>query len=692
MQSEKFDRGEVISGQRSVIHQAFADRGSILISMPLPATADELDDGWQQLEAMLASLRELARVATSAEGFYTPLLQQILAPLGMRGGIVWQRLASGSVQAICQQRPDLIQLDDDRDSQRFHLAAVEIVARGGRSEAVEPRSMLHGVANPTACTLLFAPVEVDGHCEFVIECFTDEECSAEALSGVKSLLDAIAVQAADYERTQRIRELQTLAADAEAVQSVTLGVHARLGLQATALTIVHDALRVFRCERASLLCWDGRRARLLAMSGVDSFDRRSATVRALEKLAALAAPAGELRFPNDEEQPPQVEQSLAAYIDEAHAHWLRAMPLHRHVSGEHDRPLPNDVIGMLVLERFSGSETADTSRAGYVFVQHAALALDNALLAHRWLWFRWASSWVGEAKMRSSARVWRRWAIAALFLVMVVIGLWPVEFRIAASGRLRPQQRQDIFAPLAGIVATVHVREGQAVTTDTDLVTLRSPALELQISEVAGKRQTAEASLTSARALRLQVNATDADRARAGAQEEELKATLAGLAEQSAILEQQRMRLVVTSPQAGIISTRDVERRLIGRPVNTGDLLLNVANLQGPWQLELDLPEFRLQDVLRAQANAQNPLSVRYLLASAPNASHAAQIESISDAAQLSADQQPIVPVIAALEGKPPVDARPEATVYAQIDGGRRPLAFVWLHDVWEAVKIRWWQ
>jgi hypothetical protein len=108
--------------------------------------------------------------------------------------------------------------------------------------------------------------------------------------------------------------------------------------------------------------------------------------------------------------------------------------------------------------------------------------------------------------------------------------------------------------------------------------------------------------------------------------------------------------------------------------------------------LELDLPEYRLQELLHARAKSDRPLAIQYLIAAAPRASHAATLASISDAAQLSADQQPIVPVIGELVGELPGDARPEATVYAQIDCGRRPLAYVWLHDVWEAIKIRWWQ
>lgn len=662
---------------------------------PLSSPSGEIiDEGWRSLEKMLGELRDLTHTASSPDDFYARLMQIVVGPLGLGGGVVWQRLANGSVQAIYQQCPDVIQLLDDRESQRFHLALVEIVGRTKQSQHAAARSTVQGIVNPTSCTLLFLPIVQGARSEYVLEFFTTERIASEALTGLLSVLEAVAHQASEYHRLELTRQLELQLSGNEQLRSFALRAHAQLNLMATAMTIVNEALLVLSCERAAVLQVIGRKARLLAISGSDGFERRSEVVRSLERLGAISAVAGPLQYPTTEELPVEIERPLAAYVDQGHAQQLHLIPLERMIFDRSDQESgeANAIVGILVLERFQGTDEVSSQQVIAQFSQHAAVALDNAVLAHRWLWFRWMSNWIGEGVIRKRARAWQRSALAGLCVLVIIASLWPVRFQLAATGRINPRVRQDIFAPAAGIVTEIHIREGEQVAEDAALLTLRSPALELQISELTGKRQATEAALASARSLRLHANSTEIERARSAADEEELKATLAGLAAQYEILDQQRRALVVRSPQAGKVITRDLQQRLMGRPVNPGDLLMRIAAVDAKWQLELDLPEYRLQDLLHAQQTQSQPLKIRYLIAAAPVESHHATLESIRDAAQLNDARQPVIPLIAALDSETPPDARPQATVYAQIACGHRPLAFVWLHDIWEAITIRWWQ
>jgi hypothetical protein len=45
--------------------------------------------------------------------------------------------------------------------------------------------------------------------------------------------------------------------------------------------------------------------------------------------------------------------------------------------------------------------------------------------------------------------------------------------------------------------------------------------------------------------------------------------------------------------------------------------------------------------------------------------------------------------VTAELADAPPAHLRPGATVVARVHCGRRSLAYVWLHEFWEAVRLR---
>jgi hypothetical protein len=58
----------------------------------------------------------------------------------------------------------------------------------------------------------------------------------------------------------------------------------------------------------------------------------------------------------------------------------------------------------------------------------------------------------------------------------------------------------------------------------------------------------------------------------------------------------------VKSPLGGQVVTWDLKNRLpIGRPVNRGQVLLCVADPDGPWQLELHMPEHRVGHVVQQQ-------------------------------------------------------------------------------------------
>ena len=67
-----------------------------------------------------------------------------------------------------------------------------------------------------------------------------------------------------------------------------------------------------------------------------------------------------------------------------------------------------------------------------------------------------------------------------------------------------------------------------------------------------------------------------------------------------ALLRHKEQRLVVRSEMRGQVVTWDIAGRLPGRPVQTGQLLMTIVDLQGDWELELYVPERRVGHVSRA--------------------------------------------------------------------------------------------
>jgi multidrug efflux pump subunit AcrA (membrane-fusion protein) len=168
----------------------------------------------------------------------------------------------------------------------------------------------------------------------------------------------------------------------------------------------------------------------------------------------------------------------------------------------------------------------------------------------------------------------------------------------------------------------------------------------------------------------------------------QLKEEIRGLEAQLQVVRQQQAQLLVKSPLAGVVITWDAERQLAGRPVKRGDSLLTVADLAGPWELILDVPDRRAGHVLAARRQRAE-LPITFQLGTDPGAVRRGTVKSISPATELSSQSEPVVHVTAVLADAPPAQLRPGATVVARIDCGRSSLGYFWLHELWEAVRLR---
>jgi hypothetical protein len=139
---------------------------------------------------------------------------------------------------------------------------------------------------------------------------------------------------------------------------------------------------------------------------------------------------------------------------------------------------------------------------------------------------------------------------------------------------------------------------------------------------------------------------------------DELDKKLAGLRRQSAVRKEERTRLKIVAPTSGTVSTSDVRELLDGRPVAQGQILLTVCRLDGPWRVELRVPESdggRLADALAGGAE----LGVTFSPASDPFVDHEARLRTLPPVARSTTDEGAVLVVEA--------DCR---TGQAEYDGG----------------------
>jgi len=290
----------------------------------------------------------------------------------------------------------------------------------------------------------------------------------------------------------------------------------------------------------------------------------------------------------------------------------------------------------------------------------------------------------------------RRLATCALVLagitaIVAALSLAPADFSVEARGELQPLVSREIFAPDDAVVRELRAQSGARVAAGEVLLVLRKPALDLEFKRVWGELQTASKKLAAVESEQLLNRREDETQRKRytelTAQQEELRAAIAGLQAQHAILRQQQSELEVRSPIAGELLTWNAEQLLAGRPVARGQVLLTVADLNGPWQLELRAPERRVRHLAEASHESAGGLDVSFALATNPGQILWGKLVRMGSRTEIAENEGAVVLLAADIDRDEIGERVPGAGVVARIHCGRRAIGYVWFHDLIDAVR-----
>jgi multidrug efflux pump subunit AcrA (membrane-fusion protein) len=350
-------------------------------------------------------------------------------------------------------------------------------------------------------------------------------------------------------------------------------------------------------------------------------------------------------------------------------------------------------LGALIIERFGGERMDDAyqTRIGLVS-SHARRALQNALEYENFPFFRVLAPvknwrWFGAARRLPKTVA----AFAGALAVILALIYVPADFEIEGRGTLQPRNRRNVFARSDGIVAEVRTDHAQECREGDILAVMTKSQLDFESSRVQGELQTARKRLASVQASRLELSPqTAADREKyyqLTAEEEEVQELLNSLTEQNAVLKEQRDDLLVRSPLTGQVITWNVRQLLEGRPVQRGQVLLQVADLTGPWVLEIEVPDDRIGHVLDAERELKPGLDVSFMLATEPGVSYRGTIEKVALSTDVRPPEKANVLVTVRIDREQIPRLRPGATAASHIHCGRRSIGYVWFHTLWETIQ-----
>lgn len=623
-----------------------------------------------RVDGLLEHAEILGRTSVSAPEYYAQVLGELSDILEAHSVAVWS------------VREDSVSLmfDTQGESDRDRIAT--FVEPVGRLEAdrtvIVPPSVGGRWPNSTEFARCMACVSVAPSLRLVLD--VRLPTAAQRGENIADAVAAVATVIVEFHRGRQLTRMFSLAAERDRVAGLCQSLHSTLDRRRIALDLANDGASVLQLDRVSVLLSENSDFRLEAATAVQELNRRANASRAIEQLVSEIRRQGTaLPWASGD----QAHEAARAYLQESGATRVRVEPLGPQ-AGSWER-----ACGAIVFESFgSGSLNPDYDGIAEI-CRHAATALANATafesqgLSGRWQ--RW--------KALAQSRPVR--TIAALFVgITLILTLIPADLELEAHGQVHPTQRRSVYAPADGIITQVAVSNAVRVDKDETLAVLRNPELDLEEQRVRGEIATTNARLAAVRASRLDLDRRGSNSPTAGqlaADEEELKQSLASLNRQLDIINRRVAELTLRSPLAGQVVRWDLIRSLESRPVRQGQLLMQIVDPAGPWEIELRIPDRNVRHVLAAQAAAKesNGLPVRFLFRMSPTTTYSARLNSVNLATDL--DQSGELSTLATVTVNPKnlPDLRPGSSVIAKIDCGRRSLGYVWLRELLEFLQTR---
>ncbi|MFI4873995.1 MAG: GAF domain-containing protein, partial [Blastopirellula sp. JB062] len=458
------------------------------MSSETPISVRTAEEARRQLDSLLDELADLADGATAPEQYWPELLSRLVFVTSAQGAAIWQLGGERRLRPLFEQGFDGIYGATHRDvAIEIDSCSLEAALRKPKSSAI----VSGGEAIP-ARLMLVAPLATAARATGLLVLYQPADLPAAAQNGQLRLLDAFAEIAVHYQERRLLADVAGAERDWNKQLRFARDVHLDLDVRKTAYRIVNDARHALDADRVSVAEWDGPKARVLAISGVDVVNRRAIVVRKLERLAtAVAQQRQPLIFQGDRDSlPPQIEEPLADYLEESSARLLIGLPLFKQEDQSTDQPSPShraSSIGVLIVERLEESDVERLLARTRGLAESATSALDNSQRFER-LPLRGLMQTIGTVLSQLGWRKLPRTLRYAVPLLLAIVALWwiPADFNIEVRGQLQPEIERHLFAPLDGYVDEVFVKHGEMVAAGQVVAQLRSPELELKQTEAAG--------------------------------------------------------------------------------------------------------------------------------------------------------------------------------------------------------------
>jgi multidrug efflux pump subunit AcrA (membrane-fusion protein) len=674
-------------------------------------SAETIEKTKQQIRGLVGEIAQLAKSDLEAEEFYAAFLQRVVQALAAVGGAVWVLGEGRKPQLSYQINLSEKLLDKESEEAGKHFRLLDYIIATNTGQLVPPLSGASDErmgGNPTRQLLVINPMGHDNQVEGLLEIFQRADTQPATQRGYLQFVKQMCELASEWFKNRKLRDLgdrHSLWAQAD---QFARQVHESLDVRETCYTIVNEGRRLLGCDRVTVAILKGGRCVVESVSGQDTLDSRSNVVTLLGKLATRVVASGEPLWysGSTEDLPPQIEQAIEDYVDQSYTKSLAVIPLRKPKHTEaapaagqqgEDQAHTGEIIGALVIEQIESDIPRDilAPRLDLVY-EHSARGLSNAI-DHNNLFLMPVWRTIGKSRVLVSARMLPRTVtITAAIVLLLLAGLLiPTDFDMRAKGILTPVVKQEIFAPSSGDVVEVRKDNGEQVQAGETLIVMRNPELDIKLAQVRGEF---EAATTQASALTSQLSnprqsLSQAERAKLRGEIGIAADRIRALKQQLDHLTEQKEKLTIRSPITGEVMTWDAKKLLQNRPVETGQVLLTIAASDTAYEVELYMPERRIEHIRRARWISEKvrgieptDLEVDFIAMMDPGVNHHGKVVHVNPTAEPHEEHGNIIRI----RVKPDTEiknARPGATVTADVHCGKSSFLWAKLHEAWEWVE-----
>ncbi len=669
-----------------------------------------------QIRKLVAEIAELAESDIQPNEFYGEFLNRVVAAVAASGGALWLLDGRGGIKLQQQLEFHLSGLLDGRVRTQTHDALLGCMIQASQATIIPPGAAVEGVpnaGNPTGYSLIIAPLTVDKQVVGLVEILMDPTRRAAQQKSTLRFVGDLCDLAAQYLKNRSMRQMMSQQRLWNQLETFTHSIHGSLELKESCFAVVNDGKRLVGCDRLSVALKVGGRTMIEAVSGQEIVEQRANLIRELTKLCKAVVRSGEdlVYTGNTEGFAPDLRDALEAYVDESGSKAVIVTLLHK---PETDPTKEKVAFGCLVAEQI-GDELAPTDAHARceVVSRHASTALWNAseydrallpilkMIGSPWRFFRG----------RTLAKILG--VLAGIVTLILVLTFVPWQLTIEGKGSLLPEERRNLYAPVAGIVQSVLVDHGQAVKEGEVVCELESKDIQKEFNKLLAAKQEAESQAANFKRQANSRNSSlrDDEKISLNAQQYEAQIKADSAEKQIKIVREQIESMKIRAPQDGIITTWEPQKTLKGRPVEIGTELLQIAGVAGEWVMDVEVPDDDMGPILEARSKLQkeiaagtkpagSTLEAYFVTATDPEHRYPGYVRKIGARAE-TVEQKHVVKVTVGFSEKVRSDfltrnqsLRPGSEVRARVQCGEARLAYVLLRDVvhvfYETVLFRW--